>query len=326
VTLRLWDRRDPYRCACDNTYRPQLNRRGVLVKSKEPAWKMKEQTRSPVCLQELCRGLAKAYLLRYQHHKMSKGSGAGYPDVHLWASDRGGVWIELKRMGQNPTDIQVEIMASLQDAYPGDQAYLVRPCCLLVGVVDELMAAFAGVACRYIEGSPDGPVFPIPPAERPAGMVRHTPQRCAIEPVTEPPARRGRVPYREPVLPGSDPIDFPAATGVVVPQPAGAAVEPMRELEQWLRAAGFSPVDVPYPLRLVVGDGRLHVQCRRGLYRPGVDERVWREGHPADPFPDHLIEPLRAAVICGPSSAKVEFLIENAHPSITLPDAKETRC
>lgn len=325
MTVRLWDRRDPYRCACGGAYRPQLNARGKLVKKHEPAWRMFEQrSRDKQCLQELHRSLAREYRLGYQHHKTSKGSDAGYPDVHMWAPllpGRGDVYIELKRMGRNPTDIQVQIMAELQDAHPDGRVrvYLVRPCCLLVGVVDELMADFAGVPCRYIEGSPDGPVFPIPPAKQPA--PRHTHQRCTVEPVVTPPAapaRRGRLPYREPLLPGHDPREFPAATGILVPQPGGGAADPIRELEQWLRAAGFSPVDVPYPIRLVIGD-RLHVQCRRGLCRPGVDERVWREGRMPGPFPMHLIESLRADVIGGPSSAKVEALIEKAWPSVALP-------
>lgn len=320
MTALLWDRSAPYRCACNNAYQPQLNRHGKLVKKHEPAWRMIEQrSRDKRCLQELHRSLAREYLLEYQHHSTSKGAGAGYPDVHLWAAGRGSVFIELKRMGKNPTDAQVRVMAGLQDAHPDGRVrvYLVRPCCMLVGAVDELMADFAGVPCRYIEGSPDGPVFPIPPAAQPA--PRHTPQRCAVEPVVTPPARRGRLSYREPALAGSEPAEFPGATGIVVPQPAGAAADPMRELEQWLRRAGFSPADVPYPMRLVIGAGRLHAQCRRGLCRPGVDERVWREGRMPGPFPEYLIGPLRADVICGPTSARVEALIENARPSATLP-------
>jgi hypothetical protein len=317
VTVLLWDHRDPYRCACDGAYQPQLDRRGILVKKNEPAWRMMEQTRDRDCLQELVRNLAKAYRLRCQHHKTSKGSGAGYPDVHMWAPllpGRGDVYIELKRMGEHPTDIQVQIMAELQDTHPDGRVrvYLVRPCCLLVGVVDELMADFAGVPCRYIEGNPGGPVFPIPPAEQPA--ARRAGRRRPAEPAAAAPARRL---YREPALPGRDPREFTEATGIIVPQPGGGEV--MRELEQWLRDAGFSPAEVPYPIRLVIGDGRLHVQCRRGLCRPGVDDRVWREGRPPGPFPLSLAMALRADVIYDPSSAKVEALIEAARPSATLP-------
>jgi hypothetical protein len=100
---------------------------------------------------------------------------------------------------------------------------------------------------------------------------------------------------------------------VVVEQPASPqAREAMRQLEDWLRTAGFSPGDVPYPIRLVTFGPRLHVQCRIGLARPGSDVRVWREGTPAAVFPDDLVDALAARVVLGASSATVAEQIAGA--------------
>lgn len=312
---QLWSPKAPTVCACTGSYRPQLDAQGKLVKKREPAWRMMEQTRDLGCLQERHRFLAKQYHLDYQHHKNSKGSDGGYPDVHLWTDLRpdggGSVYIELKRMGEDPTDVQREVMAGLQNA--GHLVYLTRPCCLLVGVVDEIMAALAGVRCRYIEGNRDGPAFPIPPApERDPGRAG-----THAEPAAGPASRRC-VTFRPPPPPGRDPEPFTPAVGVIVPAPSGTIGHTaMLELEQWLRRCGFSPADLPYPIRLVVGPGRLHAHCRLGLARPGADVRVWREGTPAGEFPDHLVDALHAIVFGGPSSEKVAELISAAAPAAT---------
>jgi hypothetical protein len=303
VTALLWSRTDPYRCCCDDTYRPQLTVKGLLVKTREPAWRMAEQTRDPGCLQERARALSKAYRTGYQHHKTSRGSGAGYPDCHFWVPAGPGVqphaFVELKRMGQDPTAAQVTVMAGLQDT--GALVYLARPCCLLVGAFDELVADLAGVACRYTEGDRTGPVFPIAPATRPADAGPRKPAAGTA------PARPGKGPsFRPAQLPGSEPVPFTPAIGIVVPHPATtAAVNAMTGLEDWLRAAGFSPIDVPYPIRLVTVKQHLHVQCRIGLARPGSDERVWRGGTPVDEFPEDLLKALGALVVFGPSSVRV---------------------
>jgi hypothetical protein len=307
----LWSRTDPDRCACDDTYEPVLNGKGVLVKSRDRAWSMMEQTRDPGCLQEHCRFLGKAYRLGYQHHKHSRWSGAGYPDVHLWTPLRpgggGSAYVELKRMGEDPGVDQVRVMAELQDA--GHLMYLARPCCLLTGVVDELMAAFAGRPCLYIKDS----LRAFTPVQVPAG---------APVPARGPrpaPATAGarRLPVRPAPLPGSDPEPFAPAVGVVVPQPDSAAARTaMHALHAWLRAAGFSPNDVPYPMRLIVMLERLHAHCRVGLAREGRDVRVWRAGTPATEFPEDLVYALGARLVAGPSSAKVAELIAVAadHP------------
>lgn len=321
VTAALWTPDAPTRCACAGAYRPVLEH-GKLVKSREPAWSMAEQTRDPGCLQERIRHLAKVYRVDYQHHKTSRGSGAGYPDVHMWAPGRGSVYAELKRMDRgypsncdNPTDVQVRVMGRLQAADEHNLVYLWRPCCVLSGVVDEAIAEFAGVRCLYAGGHPAGSSL--------AGVLA---DMAATDPRRKPPAPVAVRPVRRPVLPGADPQPFAPAMGLIVPPPADdAASSAMCDLEDWLRAAGFSPVDVPYPLRLIVGEGALHVQCRVGLARPGRDERVWRGGVPARPLPDRMADALHANQVFGPASDKVAWLIEKMPHSGTV-FAEEQSC
>lgn len=320
MTALLWTPDAPTRCACAGAYRPVLEH-GKLIKSREPAWAMAEQTRDGGCLQERFRHLAKLYRVGYQHHTTSRGSGAGYPDVHLWAPGRGSVYAELKRMDRgypsgcdNPTDVQVRIMAELQAADVHNRIYLARPCCMLSGAVDELIAEFTGTRCLYAGGHPAGSSLAGVLADMAATDPRRKPAPPIAAAATEPVARR----RREPPLPGTDPHRFDPAMGLIVPPPADdTAAAAMRELEGWLRAAGFSPVDLPYPMRLIVGDGVLHAHCRVGLARPGHDERVWRGGVPASPFPDHLVRVLRANQVMGPSSDKVAWLIEKVPHSDT---------
>ena len=311
MTALLWSPDAPTRCACAGAYRPKLNAKGRLVKANDPAWSMAEQTRDPGCLQEQFRALARVYGLEYQHHGDSRKSGAGYPDVHLWARDRGSAFVELKRMRRDerngrddPTPFQVRRMTSLQKA--GHRVYLARPCCLLVGAVDELMAELAGAPCRYIKGHPDG------------GMS----QPVVLEVAAPPAAARAVRPRPEPVLPGTEVGEsFPAAAGYIVPMPAGeTAAAAVRQLEAWLREAGFPAANVPFPMRIVAGDGVVVVQVRAGLARPGNDVRVWRGGVPARPFPEHLVDAVNADVVAGPSSDKVAWLIETVPHSGTLGD------
>lgn len=283
-------------------YRPRLTG-GKLVKAREPAWRMFEQTRDPDCLQERFRALAPVYRLEYQHHGDSRKSGRGYPDVHMWGTGLGSMYVELKRMRRgypdgrdDPSPDQVRLMSSLLAApHP---VYLARPCCMLVGVVDELMAEFAGVRCRYAGGRPD---------RRPAPVAAAIPESDPVVYPTRPVVA---------ALPGAEVGEpFPSAVGYIVAMPGDdATADAVRELEGWLRDAGFPSVHVPYPMRLVVGEAALIVQVRAA---PG--ERVWRAGVPARPFPDHLIKRARAVCVAGPSSAKVAWLIEQAPPSGVLP-------
>lgn len=295
---------------CAGAYRPQLNDKGKLVKSQERAWKMAEQLGGfRYCLQEELRALSKIYRVGYQHHSTSKGSGAGYPDCHCWAAMRadgggGSVFIELKRMGKDPTADQVRVMGELQRA--GHLVYLARPCCLFVGALDEVFATLAGTRCLYAKGHPDGPA--------------RTMQDLLGEPSTPPPAgpvpqRPARTLRREPPAPGTDPPPpFPNAVGYVVPMPAGdAASDAVRLMDIWLLEAGFTTV--PFPLRLVVGDDAFLVQVRVGRSRPGGDQRVWRGGVPARPFPHAAAAPANALVVTGFPSDTMASAIERTEAS-----------
>lgn len=317
MTALLWSPDAPERCACAGRYRPQLNAKGKLVKSREPAWRMFEQTRDPGCLQERFRALAKFYRVDYQHHLHSRGSTSGYPDVHTWADGKGSLYAELKRMRRDypdrrddPSPAQVARMASLQGA--GHLVYLVRPCCMLSGAVDEMLAAFTGVPCRYAGGHPDGP--PTPESILAEILAQPAPPAAAGG---APAARPARKPPAAAVLPGTELGEpFPDAVGYVVPMPDGdRAAAAVRQVEAWLRDAGFPTTTVPFPMRFVVGAGTVIALVRSGLARPGADTRVWRGGAPARPFPDHLIVSLRAAVLAGPDSAKVVELMTGTSPS-----------
>lgn len=318
MTALIWDRNHPNRCACGDTYRPVLTTTGKLIKSREPAWLMKEQTRDPGCLQEQWRKLSAVYGHHYQHHKTSKGASSGYPDCHNWVPLRpdgggGSAYTELKRMGRNPTDVQCEIMASLQDTIASRRVYLARPCCLLTGAIDALMADLAGTPNLNIK---DGPAYT--PVHIPDGapLQRRTTAPPPSTTTVAELAARTRPIYRTPELPGTDPQPFRPAVGIVVPTPttpAGHAA--VLELDNWLRTAGIPPVNVPYPYRLIVGDGRVHAHCRTFVARPdGDDVRVWREGNPTSEFPDHLIDALRADQVCGPSSDRVAYLVGGIRP------------
>lgn len=318
MTVLRWDRADPYRCMCGGIYQPILTR-GKLVKTRDPAWSMKEDVRDTNCLQRHCRKLAQAYRCGIQHHRYSKSAAPGYPDCHLWCALRpdgggGSAYIELKRMGENPTDAQVRVMAELQDATPGGPVYLARPCCLLTGVIDEMLAELSGRPCLDIR---DGRAFTA--VEVPAAAPVPRPAR-STQPARPPapPPRRAPL-YRLPPLPGTDPQPFAPATGYVIANPQWSTIawSAIIHVERWLRAAGFAPTDVPFPMRLIVGDGRLHVQCRVGLARQGNNERVWREGTPAEPLPQHLLAALDAEQVDGESSDAVAARIADVTPAPT---------
>jgi len=300
MTVLLWSPDAPTRCMCDGAYQPQLNRHGRLVMSRDPAWRMFEQTRDPECLQERFRAGAKLYRLEYQHHTTSVKSGAGYPDVHMWAAGRESVYVELKRMGRDPTVDQVRRMASLLSV--PHRVFLARPCCLLVGAVDELLAEVAGTRCLYALGR--RPAGPAPdPTALGNGSVTATPAPAPAHP------RPHRLETALPGAPAAEP--FPSAVGYVVPLTGDA--DAMGELEQWLRGAGFAPSWTPFPIRFVAGPGTVAVQVRR------LDgERVWRCGTPPAAFPDDLAERLRADVIAGPSSDRVMSLIEAVPASAVM--------
>ncbi len=125
-------------------------------------------------------------------------------------------------------------------------------------------------------------------------------------------------------LPGDEPQPFAPAIGYLLPMPTTVTEHAaMLEVQTWLRSAGFSPAEVPYPMRLVVGDGRMLAHCRVATPRPGFDARVWRAGATGRPFPDHLLGVLNADQVCGPASGPVAELIAAAKPNTTI---KEKSC
>lgn len=309
-TPLLWDPTQPTRCACDDRYKPQLTK-GKLVKSRDRAWRMAEQTRDPQCLQEQARAASKRYPpLVYVHHNDSRKANSGYPDVHLWAPDgRGSVYIELKKMRHtndptcDPSPAQIAIMASLAAA--GHLVYLGRPCCLLTGVIDRIMADRAGMEPRgeyVIAALGGGTVLPT------ANVVPAAPELAA----TPPPPRRP-----DPEMPGTEPPDdISKAVGYLVPMTAVVTdPEAMREVEGWLRAAGFPPTSVPFPLRIVAGGDQVAV-----LVRAADGKRVWRGGRTRSPFPDALIQRLRADTFALGSYRAAREFVEFAVPNVELPD------
>lgn len=311
TTLRpvQWTLDRPDVCACAGAYRPQLNGKGKLVKSREPAWRMKESVRSNDCLQAFARGLAARYRTGYQHSGDSRKSDSGYPDVHLWprggAPGRGSTYVELKRMDPNPSEDQVRVMAELAAA--GHPVYLVRPCCLLTGVFDQIVANVAGV-------QPQGHY--ADPRQRPDTAPADT-SVLPTAPELAAPARPVPAPRRarpQPEMPGVDPPeDIPGAVAYVVPSSAILNDYPATvELENWLRAAGFPPTLVPFPMRIVAGDGLVVVQVRPAT------ERVWRAAPTATPFPRKLVSRLAADVHLGPGRYLMT-LIEHAVPNVDLP-------
>lgn len=321
--VRLWDRDNPNRCSCTTAYQPVLNAHGKLVKSRDPAWRMKEQVSGKDCMQEIMRSMSAAYRSRYQHHKRSDGSGAGYPDCHFWVPLRShhpdGAWYggsryaELKRMGHDPTPAQRDVMASLQDSTPGAHVYLFRACCVFTGAVDAMFADLTGRPNLNMRG---GRAFP--PVEIPADAPVQ-PGRAR----RDPPVRRKYTPPAgpiEPPAPGDDPQPFDPAVGFVIPAPTDAlSSSAMFTVEVWLRRHGFSPVDVPYPLRIIVGEQVTHVHCRTNWARPGGAVRVWRQAALVVGFPDELLPVLRADVVTtGGGSASIADMITAARPSITF--------
>lgn len=283
-------------CACGGAYRPKINDRGKLVKSRDPAWQMAEQTRDPGCLQELARSMARFYQLGYQHAGDSRKARKGYPDVHLSAPGRGSVFVELKRMGKNPDTHQVLVLAELAAA--AHPVFLARPCCALTGALDAIMADLAGVEPKgvYVKQHVTPPASDLPVAPELAATPR--------------PARP------QPQLPGGEPpTHMPNPVGYVVPMSAAVNdSDALHQLETWLRAADFPPAYVPFPIRLVTGGGLLAVQVR------ARDTRVWRGGHTRTPFPGDLAGRLDADITVGPDCQMVMWLIEDAPPTRELPD------
>ncbi len=254
-------------CECTRrglAYRIQLTN-GRAIKKHDPAWSMPEEVRSGNrSLRQQCRIRITDYYgygpAGYFHACDSRKSQRGYPDLHVWWPGRGSLYRELKRMGKSPTAEQSAMMTRLYLA--GHDVDLVRPCCLLLGVVDDVLAAFAGDQHPKGEFAPDRRYWAARTAEAvTAGSTEATARvRRALE-VTLP----GQ-PY------GPDDVEQ-GSIGYVVPMSTAVCAdsEAVDALNGWLRAHGIAVADVPYPMRIVVGPTTMAVQMR------GPDRvRQWR--------------------------------------------------
>lgn len=311
VTVALWTPERPYDCTCGY----QVRRRGrEILRVPAIAWDMLEfihNDRARRSLTEKMRRVVrKEYELGLQHAGDSRKSYAGTPDFHIWppAPIPGlkpvHVWIELKRMGENPSADQVTVMTSYH--LMGDAVYLVRPCCLLSGTVDVLL-------CRHFGG--------IPRSSYAGGDPEYMAWLESADEdfdLTLPATGRRRAKPKEPDLPGHE--QPPMALGELDGYAVAMPVDPdlfatFRRLERWFDDAGFPAVALPLPLRFVVGRSYLAVQVSTGLAVAGVQApRVWRYAAPAAPFPYGVVGELLAAgkavTVKGRSGEELEQQVE----------------
>jgi hypothetical protein len=304
VTATLWSPERPDDCACGY----QVRRVGrSIVREPTAAWDMLEKihndphhTTLTEKMRQVCR---KVYEVGFQHEGDSRKSYKGIPDLHLWPIDDipgmklVHVWIELKRMGGSLTEDQIAVMTSYARM---DPVYLVRPCCLLSGAVDVILTRHYGGKPRskYADGSE---------------------MRAAGGHVVRRPAR-SRGAKKEDELPGEElpGLALGQLVGYVVAMPVDdpAGIALYRELELWLRGAGFPPVGMAVPLRLIVGRAYLGVQLTTGLSRAGrAAPRVWRYASPNRPFPQHLVDQLGVVGVPGTGAELEELLDRDPEPA-----------
>jgi hypothetical protein len=89
-------------------------------------------------LYEACRAILDALRLWHYHTRMSRGSTAGYPDLHIIAPGRGHMFRELKRQDERTTMTQLVVLDMLHDL--GLDVSVWRPADLLSGHIrDELL-------------------------------------------------------------------------------------------------------------------------------------------------------------------------------------------
>lgn len=155
---------------CDCGYVPQTDRLGrPLPKSgpnAEPAWRWTEEKprsgRRPY-LRAVVKDMAlKVYRIGYRHNPLELHSEGGFPDDFYWGRFGPKLIIrELKAMRPDWKRGQKQHLLSLQEA--GLNVAVWYPCCLLSGLIDEEMAALAGVApkgtyARRVSGTPNRPL------------------------------------------------------------------------------------------------------------------------------------------------------------------------
>lgn len=154
---------------CDCGYVPQVGPGGkALPKSgvnAEPAWRWTEEKsrgRKPY-LRAVVKDMAlKVYKIGYRHNPIELHSGDGFPDDIYWGRFGPKLIIrELKAMRPEWKRGQKQHLLSLQEA--GQDVAVWYPCCLLSGLIDQEMAALAGVRpkgfyARCAAGTPNAPL------------------------------------------------------------------------------------------------------------------------------------------------------------------------
>jgi hypothetical protein len=305
-------------------YVPLLTR-SRLVQKHDPAWQLPElgDGRIADALQRHVTARAAhdlhhrqpGYGLGYHHSVEPRGEIAGFPDVTCWAPRPAALLFrELKGMGEDPRPTQVATLTGL--AATGADVGVWWSCCWYSGRVDRELAALAGVS--YLIGQHWAPGLPPQPGQ--PGHVPWTPEPPAAPASssastrTSPRARRRAEqlapttprPPRPPVeLPGAElPPQFAeGCPAYVVPMPGTAqATDAGVQLDEWLRAHGFPPTVVPYPVRVIDGPAGVAVQCRvAGPAGP----RVWRWAPKLSAVPSRLLDALAAETLYGPAVAEL---------------------
>lgn len=132
--------------ACDCGYVPRTQANGKpMPQSREPAWQWTEEkgTSGKPCLRTAVKNLALVvYKIGYRHNSIELHNEGGFPDDTYWGP--GGLIVrELKAMRPDWKRGQKQHLLSLQEA--GVKVAVWKPCCLLSGLIDEELAALAGV-------------------------------------------------------------------------------------------------------------------------------------------------------------------------------------
>jgi hypothetical protein len=150
---------------CDCGYVPRTRPDGKPMPktgpNAEPAWRWTEEkgTGGKPCLRTAVKDLAlKVYRVGYRHNTIELHNESGFPDDMYWGRHGSGLIIrELKAMRPDWKRGQKQHLLSLQEA--GLNVAVWYPCCLLSGLIDEEMAALAGVKpkgtyARRVAGTP----------------------------------------------------------------------------------------------------------------------------------------------------------------------------
>ncbi|MGK5677566.1 hypothetical protein [Actinoplanes sp. URMC 104] len=341
VPPAFWSPEQPDACRCD--YAPVLTPRKAgapqLVKAGEPAYEMAEKrNRDYGCLDERIRPLARDfYPVDWNRVNDSRNNTPGWPDWVAWTEpllERGPwadrfLFMELKRMDRSPEPEQVRVLTKMLKL--GHAVYLVRPCCLLSGRVDQILGWFTGRkpcspywktrrTVQTIATDPDlttsAPMY-WPPDPVPLARKKRTRATAATAPAAAA-KKTGRLAKKPVELPGWDEpgIELSLLHGYVVPIPTSdvAADAAYAEIRAWLNRAGFPTASMTAPLRIIVGRLYLAVLCPTGLASGGKPApRVWRYAAPTEPFPAAAAALLSATAIPGSGDA-LEEEVERWNP------------